>query len=328
MHENIMAKGPHLNLYLDTNIYLTFYHFTKEDLTTLDKLIAFIKAGNVILHLPDQTINEFRRNRETKILDAITKLRESRLNDSFPRIAFQYSEIMAMQAAIAQYEKNKSALLEKIQSDAEARALKADDTIDSLFKIANIIEADEYIIEQAVLRFNKGNPPGKDKSYGDAINWEALLEHVPDKQDLHFISDDGDYYSKLSPGSFNTFLLEEWRGTKGSDLIYHKTLTEFLKKNLPEIEINSETDKDIVIMNLASAPNFARAKVVIRNLNEFDNFSIQQLNNIAEAFTSNNQIYWIPDDYEVAKARREIIDKNEKRIEPEIFKAYRNRFSK
>lgn len=316
-----------MNLYMDTNVYLTFYHFTNEDLTTLSKLIAFIKAGNVKLFLPKQTYNEFWRNRETKILDALNKLKASRLNDTFPRIAFQYEEIKEMQAAISHYEKNKSKLLEKLQSDSESIALQADDTIKSLFEKAQVLQTDELIVELAVQRFNSGNPPGKDRSYGDAINWESLLDAVPLKEDLYFISEDSDYYSKLNQDNFNAFLLEEWKSKKESNLYYYKTLTYFLKGNLPEIEINSETEKDLVIRNLTTANNFATAKKVVWKLSAYDNFSIQQLNSITEAFTNNNQIHWIGDDGSIAHARREIIEKNHKKIDPEIYKAYHRRYN-
>jgi len=316
----------HHNLYLDTNVYLTFFHFTKDDLTSLRKLESFINSGNIVLFLPEQTINEFRRNRETRINDALTRLKESRLNDTFPRIALQYKEYNEMQAAIRSFEKNKSQLLEKIHNDAQTETLKADDVIGALFDKAALIESDEEIYQSAVKRFNSGNPPGKNGSYGDAINWESLLREVPDGQDLHFVSEDGDYYSKLNSANFNSFLLKEWGSKKSSKVLHYKTLAEFLKANLPDIEITSETEKDIVIMSLSTAGTYASAKDVVRKLRQYDNFSVQQLNDITEAFTSNNQIFWIGDDYVIRAARREVIDKNERKIDKAIFKDYQKRY--
>ena len=59
------------------------------------------------------------------------------------------------------------------------------------------ISSSEELVNRAIVRFNTGNPPGKDRKYGDAINWETLLESVPCGEDLFFISADKDYASIL-----------------------------------------------------------------------------------------------------------------------------------
>ena len=60
-----------LNLYLDANIYLSFYHYSEDDIDELDKLLVLLEEKKVILYLPEQTRNEFLRNRENKIADAM-----------------------------------------------------------------------------------------------------------------------------------------------------------------------------------------------------------------------------------------------------------------
>ena len=40
-------------LFIDTNIFLSFYHFTKEDLEELKKLGVLLKQKKVILYLPE-----------------------------------------------------------------------------------------------------------------------------------------------------------------------------------------------------------------------------------------------------------------------------------
>jgi hypothetical protein len=52
-----------------------------------------------------------------------------------------------------------------------------------------------------------GNPPGKQGSLGDAINWEALLAEVPDGEDLYLIADDRDYLSVLNENKPKEFLV-------------------------------------------------------------------------------------------------------------------------
>jgi len=316
------------NLYIDTNVYLTFFHFSNEDLKELKKLIALINTGNIKLFLPEQTKNEFFRNREVKISDALDKLRVSKLANQFPVICHAYDEYDSMKKAIKEFEKNKSKLLEKLQHDAENSALLADDVLNQLLSKATLIETTDDILDTAVTRFEIGNPPGKDKSYGDAINWISLLEAVPAKQDLYFISEDKDYYSKLNENKFNDYLIKEWKETKQSKLIYFKRLSEFFKSLYPDIEISSETEKEIIIKNLTEAYTFANAKSVISKLQSFDNFSINQLNEITSAFSTNNQIYWIDTDYVVSVARQQIIEANKDRIDPAIYKEYERVYKK
>jgi len=315
------------NLYIDTNVYLTFYHFSNEDLKELKKLIALINTENIRLFLPEQTKNEFFRNREVKISDALSKLKGGNLGNQFPMISHSYEEFKAMKKAIKQYEKNKVELLKKLQHDAENESLLADDILLQLFSVATYIDTTEEILNNAVTRYNVGNPPGKDKSYGDAINWESLLLSTPNDEDIYLISDDKDFYSKLNEKKFNSFLLKEWNEKKESDLYFFKRLSTFFREHYPDIEITSETEKEIIIKNLIDANSFDNAKSVVRKLRNFDNFSVQQLNDITSAFSSNNQIHWIGDDWTIRGACKEIIESNEEKINSEIFKQYDIRFN-
>jgi len=43
---------------------------------------------------------------------------------------------------------------------------------------SNIIETTKELVDRARLRMDIRNPPGKDDSLGDAINWEGLLNNV------------------------------------------------------------------------------------------------------------------------------------------------------
>lgn len=311
-----------LNLYIDTNVYLTFYHFSNEDLKELQKLIALINTTNIKLYLPEQTKNEFYRNREVKISDSLEKIRSSKLPNQFPMICHSYEEYAEMKKALKIFETNKNKLLTKLQHDAETATLVADEVLNELLSKAIYIETSSEILNTAVVRYNIGNPPGKDKSYGDAINWISLLQQVPNGQDIYFISEDKDYYSKLNENNFNDFLINEWNGYKESDLFYFKRLSDFFKQKFPDIELSSETEKEIIIKNLIEARSYDSAKSVIRKLREYDNFSINQLNQIAKAFSSNNQIYWIKSDYVVSSARRDIIEGNKDKIDTDIYSRY------
>jgi hypothetical protein len=60
-----------MNLFIDTNIFLSFYHLSSDDLEELRKLGVLLDKKKVTLLLPKQVIDEYRRNREVKIADAL-----------------------------------------------------------------------------------------------------------------------------------------------------------------------------------------------------------------------------------------------------------------
>ena len=73
-------------VFIDTNVLLSFYRFTSDDLDELRKLTEAIKVGAITFALPEQVKQEFWRNRESKIAEALTRLREQKLNLQFPQI--------------------------------------------------------------------------------------------------------------------------------------------------------------------------------------------------------------------------------------------------
>ena len=64
------------HLFIDTNVFLSFFHFAKDDLEELRKLSVLITKDQVRLHIPSQVIAEFWRNRDTKIADLLKRVRQ------------------------------------------------------------------------------------------------------------------------------------------------------------------------------------------------------------------------------------------------------------
>lgn len=205
-----------MNIFLDTNILLSFYHYTKDDLEELKKLGVLLKRDRATLFLPDEVKQEFNRNREVKIADALRRLEGQKLALQFPQMCKEYPEFRDARQAQQDYERAHARLLEQIKADAHAKALRADETIKELLEGATPIRTSDEIISRARLRMDRGNPPGKPGSLGDRICWEALLAEGPDRKDLYFVSADGDYVSALEKASFSRFLLDEWTEEKSS----------------------------------------------------------------------------------------------------------------
>jgi len=164
-----------LELFLDTNIWLSFYNYSRDDLEELRKLAVLIDNERVKLYVTDQVRYEFRRNREGKFADAMKRFNAEGLNDQFPQMCKEYDpDYKAMREAIRGFRDAKKRLLAKVNEDFEKEALKADEIIKILFSKAVKINASDEIIRKAEVRNLRGNPPGKKDSIGDAINWECL----------------------------------------------------------------------------------------------------------------------------------------------------------
>src|SRR4051794_15325601 len=124
-----------MNLFIDTNVFLAFYHFSKDDLEELKKLVALVKGKGVDLYLPAQVRDEFFRNREVKIADAMKRLRETKFKFAFPQFAKTYESYEALRKLLQKADKAHSELIDTLTGDALSMDLHADDVIDSLFEL-------------------------------------------------------------------------------------------------------------------------------------------------------------------------------------------------
>jgi predicted nucleic acid-binding protein len=158
-----------INLFIDTNVFLSFYHLTNEDVEELKKLAALIDNKEILLFLPAQVENEFKRNRGAKIADAMRKLKEAKFSLSFPLFAKDYKEYHDLRGLMEKADSVHSALIQKILDDAECNELSADEIVSTLFSKAKRIAANEELYLGALERVRLGNPPGKEGSMGDAV---------------------------------------------------------------------------------------------------------------------------------------------------------------
>lgn len=307
-----------MNLFIDTNVFLSFYHYTKEDLEELKKLAVLIDQRRLVLYLTDQVVDEFLRNRESKIADALKKLREQRLKLEFPQLCKDYDAYHELREHQKNYEEKHAELLEKIEKDVENRALKADGVIQTLFEKATVIEACNGPVEKARKRIEIGNPPGKSGSLGDAISWEALLAQTPHGEDIYFITDDNDYFSALDQGKFKEFLLREWLGSKGSNLHCYRRLSAFFKDHYPEIQLASELEKELLIGQLSASSSFQETHRVIAKLSQYRDFNTTQVNQIIEAAVFNPQVRWIVEDPDVKRFLQDVIEGHEDELSDDL----------
>lgn len=288
-----------ITLFIDTNVLLSFYHLTSEDIEELKKLVALVEKSEISLIVPKQVENEFWRNRGAKIIDAMKKLREAKFNTSFPAFTKDYEEYSEIRDLLKKADQLHAALVGKITEDAKNTCLKADEIVTGLFTKATKPDFKQEHYLSAVMRARLGNPPGKNDSIGDAVNWETLLITVTEGTDLYLVSEDKDYRSHLSEGVFNEFLRNEWEAKKKSKLHYYSKISDFFKKCFPNIKIASQIETDLAIANLSNSGSFASTHAHIAQLDKFDQFTPEQVEQIVNIPAQNNQVAWIIDDTDV-----------------------------
>lgn len=67
------------NLFIDSNVWLSLYHFTNDDLAQFGKLKEIL-GQDIKLYIPKQVYDEVLRNREAKLKDAFNALKSKVFN--------------------------------------------------------------------------------------------------------------------------------------------------------------------------------------------------------------------------------------------------------
>lgn len=302
-----MAKS----VFIDANTYLSFFRLSNNDLNEIKKLLQGVKSKELTLQVTSQVRDEFDRNREGVIFDALKEFRAQQVPKSYPKLIHGYSKYENLKRLATDLQELRNDILKDAEKDARECNLEADRLIKQAFEFANVINCDDKIRKSARERMDCGNPPGKNGSYGDAINWEALLAEVPDDDDLIIVSEDSDYTTKLNPDKMSQFLIDEWESSdRNGDLTLYKTLNEFFRAHYPDIELQIEFEQDKFITALETSPSFASTHAAIAGLDPRESYTGCQKRRIIKAGVENDQVYSIGEDYDVKDFYCAFLDKN------------------
>lgn len=247
------------------------------------------------------------------------KLQEQKKKPQFPQICKDYVEYPEIRELQKEYDKKLSSLIKQVNDDIEARTLKADEKILELFDKAKTIDTSPEIIEKARFRMDVRNPPGKDGSLGDAINWEGLLAEVPYCEKLYIVADDKDYYSVLNENELKEFLVDEWNSVNNEEVAFYRRLSQFFKEHYPDIKLASELEKELAIKSLVNSGNFGSTHSAISKLKKYAEFNKSQANEMVQVGISNSQINWILSDQNVYDFYRPLLDNHKELIEVELY---------
>lgn len=295
-----------MNIFIDTNVYLSFYHLTSDDLEELSKLSVLLENGQVVLFLPDQVRDEYSRNREAKVADALKRLGE-KVGMQLPVMCKDYREYARLKTLLAELESERSALVDKMLKDIEQHTLKADEVIEELFSKAKGVSTGD-LLPAARDRVDIGNPPGKRGSLGDALNWEALLHSVPDSEDLWLIADDRDYFCLLDDTKPKQFLLREWKDKKKATLHLYRRMSPFFKAHYPQIKLASELERELAVHRFVRSGTFQNTHGAIRELRRHESFSASQVNSMVRAGVENSQVNLIIGDDDVFEFLSDLVN--------------------
>lgn len=199
-----------LHTFVDTNIYLSLYAFTDDNIGELQKLIELLKSQKLKLYVTSIVNQEFYRNRDKKLAESLGGLERFTVSAPIPRFMEHHSEVDEIRAALKIVKAKRTELLAKATTEILEKKLAADDLFRTLRDQVGVLAISDEMDKNARRRLERGNPPGKDGSLGDRLNWEALLKLVPKGQDVHVVSRDKDFASPLGADVPNSFLDEEW----------------------------------------------------------------------------------------------------------------------
>lgn len=305
-----------LHVFIDTNIWLSFYAYNKDDLEELRKLIALRKKGKLILYANTQLRDEFYRNRERKLAESIREFSKTNLPKGLPRYMNEYCEAGSFRDALKEVEVQRDALIARAKADAQAKSLVADKLFADILGVVEVGPITQATVKKALDRRIRGNPPGKSNSLGDQIHWEYLLSEVPDGADLNIVSKDGDFESSLSEGNVEQFLADEWHEKKGGALKLHTELRPFLAEHFPDIKLAIDVEKLDAVENLVNSGSFSSTHAAIDRLSLLvDNLSWQDAERIFNAGITNSQISWISSDSDVRGFYQTLIAKYGHKLE-------------
>lgn len=286
-------------LFIDTNVLLNFYEFSSETLEELEKLVIAIEKKEIYLAVNEQLVDEFNRRRDEVITNSIKAFTDQKIPNQFPMIVRNHADFGLLKEKLVEVQKIKEKITDELVEELIDEQTDADILILNLFDKSEGVLVSSAILKAARARVDRGNPPGKRSSLGDAIHWEILLANIPDNETLHVVSNDSDFHSKLDKMEFNKFLDDEWCNKKNSEVLIYNSLSRFFADIYPNIILAEDFEKEGYIAQLANSGSFSSTHSAIASLNKFDQFSANQVQRLVEAAVQNSQINWISADPDV-----------------------------
>lgn len=308
-----------IQVFVDTNIFLSFYHYTNDELSEIEKLTFLIGNNQIKLFITQQVVDEFNRNREAKLFDALKQINEKFKFGEYPPFCKDFSAYSELTDTIKKAQSLHIQILDYAKTNITKNELRADTLISKLFDSAEILSISDSIYEKATRRIRLGNPPGKNNSHGDAINWEIILENSGVFDDLYIVTNDKDYYSLMNPKDINPFLQIEYNNDMIGNVTCFRSLTSFFKAKFPHINLENEQQKEEIINAIINSSSFASTRKALKRLQLFDTYSSEQIEQVLTAAFNNTQINWILNDEDIKQHIWSFYLKNSEKLDQQFI---------
>jgi len=279
---------------------LSLYAYTEDNIEELKKVLQLIKSKELKLYIPTVVNQEFYRNRDRKIFESLGNLQRFSTSLSIPRFVEHHDEAKQVRVLLKEVEACRTALVEKATIEIIEQKLAADQLFLELRETASLLAVSDAVDKAARMRLERGNPPGKEGSLGDRLNWELLLSKVPDGADLHVVSRDKDFSSPLGSEVPNSYLSGEWATIKKAQMFLYAGLKPFVKKHFPTIALASDVEKKLAIKALVESGSWQQTHTAIAQLSPFSaDFTPDEAKELFDALVANPEIHAVAGDDDV-----------------------------
>jgi hypothetical protein len=200
-------------LFVDANIYLSFFRTSAKDIRKLLPSLLEIKNN---IFVTRQIRDEVQRNKLGVTLASLQPVREKvrwrewnlpdLLEAKFGRGGPKWADDAKADADKV------NAAIDSVLSDVATSGDVVSRELQPIFEQVRNETPEE--LESARFRREIGNPPGKTKdTLGDQISWTQLLSTVTEKDEVWIVTSDGDFHVRNGESILlNPFLLKELTG--------------------------------------------------------------------------------------------------------------------
>lgn len=313
-------------VFLDTNVLHDLYRLPAADHKELEKLVKLVEESKIHILTTSQVRDEYARNREKVIADALEELRRHKISGGYSVMIRDTPLGVALPKMTKEFNVYLDEVHEAIEEAAIDAELSADKLIERLFEVAVELSVDHEVTQAAHLRVLKGNPPGKKGAeFGDAINWEAALASAKHGL-LVWVSNDGDYFSQLSNDRFNRLLHAEALAAGWADATIFRGIRELLQAKYPSIHLTENDEAELAVADLESSNTYSFTHDVVERLERHHHdLNTAQALRVFVAVTENDQVADVARDVDVQRYLNRVLRDFGALLDESIVEQVRNR---
>jgi hypothetical protein len=266
-------------IFIDANIYLNFYSNSIE----FNKLLSCLTEIKSKILVPKQIVYEVERNKMGVFRAYYDGLNQSKINNISLLTHIESDKSGKISEWNKKSKKIKTEFEQLNRELEEIKDLKFKEIHNSSDEVSKILkeifkkakEATEKEFENARLRKERGNPPGKKgDTLGDQISWEQILTISPEVKRLWIVSNDGDYIeSGIKEDFLNPLLLNDLKKINPKIEVYcFKTITDALPSFSKISKTKIETlPSDKELKELREVENVMSIAELVKNIHDAQN---------------------------------------------------------